>query len=358
VIESINSTIKPVFRDNATLYINQPELLDSFSRIKSILVISNQLGKKYSFCTILDEVKLQEDPNMLEIDKDLVGPLLEGDIVSILSFGVPQAETIFLTLPISSYIPEGDWGFLLKDQFKGQILDIGSEFIFTYPSSKPTIITSYLRSSIPISPIRITENTRVITKKTSIEDLAQIRSESIIERGNRVHEYLEQVSMKSFQLIGMIKTGKANSAITDFKFTANPNTILSGVRTIFNSWKEMNFMKDLIGDDFIAGMDYLMQAGNEPKIIVEISIFCQKDEGKLTLSVYTVPEINARDTLNEIASDINNLAVSVRNTFRVIDTNCPNDGSPLDLTQVEQNGWIKCNNCKEMIEIPLKYRLH
>ncbi len=354
-----NISLNPTFRDNATLTTQKQELKDRIGPNRSILVFCSTLAKKYSFGVILSEIIVNEtESDHLEVDKDLVGPLTQGDTVTIIPFDVPRAEKVILLLPKSLGVPEGDWGDLLKNQFSGEIIDEGSEYVFTYPSKiNPMLVNAVVEATIPLAPSRLTPQTRVFVKKIDNMDITEFKLKSQTKKTVRVDTYLKQIEDEAFDLIRDIKSDKAERAADSFDFRADPNTVINGIQVIFQLWKSLRTSKNHSGDDVIAGLDYVLKSDKKADALTEVKIFAKKDIGKLSIITYTPNSSNPRIYLDEIVEKIHSLTLGVSTTPKILTENCPGCGAQYDPRDADQNGLIACDSCGILIENDMKYRL-
>ncbi|MHA2250778.1 MAG: hypothetical protein ACXAD7_10460 [Candidatus Kariarchaeaceae archaeon] len=355
-----NFSLNPTFRDNATLVVNKIEYKDQLETNSSILVYCSSPVKKYSFGVALDDIIVEEGSKLrLDVDKDLVGPLVQGDLVSIVPFDVPLAEKVIFLLPNSMRVPEGDWGDLLKEQFSNEVVDNGSEYIFTYPSKlNPLLVNAVVETTIPLAPSRLHENTRVFVKKLDNMEIEELKSKSQVKKVERVDEYLKQLEDVSFDLVRAIKSDKAKRAADSFDFRATPKNIFDGISVIFQQWKSLRITKNESEDDLIAGMDYVLKSKEKALALTEVKIFAKKDQGKLSIITYTPSDSNPRIYLDEIVEKIHSLTIGVSTTPKIVTENCPGCGAPYDPRDADPKGLLNCASCGLLIENDLKYRVY
>lgn len=355
-----NSLINPTFRDNSTLYVNSQEIKNAFDKVSSILIYCSTPAKKYSFGVSLDDIIVNEENNsIIQVDKDLVGPLIEGDRVTIVPLDVPSADKVIFLIPSSLKVPEGDWGDLLTDQFSGEVVDEGSEYLFTYPSKlNPLMINAVVEATIPLAPALLSSKTHVFVKKMDTMEIAQLKLNSQVKKSDRVKDYLKQIEDESFDLIRAIKSDKANRAADSFDFRADPENIINGIKVIFQQWKSLRSTMHPSGDNIVAGLDFVLKSREEALALSEVKIFAKKDQGKLNIITYTPSSSNPRTYLDEIVEKIHSLTLGVSTSPQIVTENCPGCGIPYDPRDADTSGLITCDGCGNLIENDMKYRIY
>ncbi|MCE7737344.1 MAG: hypothetical protein GPJ54_20815 [Candidatus Heimdallarchaeota archaeon] len=354
--------LEPTFRENATLYVGSEDEKNYYSGESAVLVYHSNPAKKYSFAVAVDEIIIDvNNPSILKVNKNLVGPLVEADSVKIVPFGIQDAEKVIFLLSDSLRVPEGDWSDLLKDQFNGQVIDEGSECVITYPSSlNPVMTSAVVEATIPSAPARLTKNTRVFVKKRDEMSLAEFNLNSQKNKAQRVGEYLEQLKEETFGLIREIKNDKARSASDRFDFRADPQKICEGVKVIFQGWNSLKSSETQSEGGFVAGMDYVLKSQNQVLALTEVKVFAKGDEGKLDIITYTQSTSNPRNYLDELEKNIHSLTLGISTSPKIVTENCPNCGSSYDPRDADSDGIITCESCSTVIGNDLqfmKYRI-
>ncbi len=354
--------LEPIFRENATLYVSSDDEKQYYSGEKAILVYHSNPAKKYSFAVALDEIIVDiTNPPRLNVNKNLVGPLIEADDVKIVPFGIQNAEKVIFILSDNLRVPEGDWNDLLKDQFHGEVIDEGSEVVITYPSSTNPVMTSaVVEATIPSAPARLTPNTRVFVKKQDEMSLTEFNLSSQKSKSLRVGDYLEQLKEETFGLIREIKNDKARSASDRFDFRADPKKIVEGINVIFQGWNSLKTSETQSESGFVAGLDYVLKSQNKVLALSEVKVFAKGDEGKLDIIIYTPSTSNPRNYLDELEKNIHSLTLGISTSPKIVTENCPNCGSSYSPRDADSEGMINCDSCGTIISNDLqfmKYRI-
>lgn len=354
--------LEPTFRENATLYVGSADEKKYYSGESAVLVYHSNPAKKYSFAVSLDEIVVDATNSFrLNVNKNLVGPLVDADQVKVVPFGIQNAEKVIFLLSDNLRVPEGDWNDLLKDQFHGEVIDEGSEVVITYPSSMNPVMTSaVVEATIPSAPARLTKNTRVFVKKRDEMSLTEFNLSSQKSKSHRVGEYLEQLQEETFGLIREIKNDKARSASDRFDFRADPQKICEGVKIIFQGWNPLKSSETKSESGFVAGLDYVLKSHNQVVALSEVKVFAQGDEGKLDIITYTQSTSNPRNYLDELEKNIHSLTLGINTSPKIVTENCPNCGTSYDPREADSDGLINCDSCATVISNDLqfmKYRI-
>jgi hypothetical protein len=326
---------------------------------QTIIAISKEFGKEYTFCTRIEKIEFSDiDKPRLYVDKEIVNILITGDILNITPFRAPVAESITLLISDPSNVIEGSWGSMLKDQFEGQILDVGGELLFTYPTSNPFIEKGILESSIPRAPVRLLPTTQVFVKKQETHTISQRVVNFNEQRVERIAKYEKQLEENTFDLVGDIKNDAANSLQTIFDFTANPQAIYEGIKKQLGStWKNTYDDISLLEDVFYGSLHFVLyEHENIPTSLLEFFISSKDDEGKITMALYGSKDTNIRSINSKVSKDVRTLAVTVATTSKIVDNLCPNCGGSLNLDNIDARGWVDCMACMSKVVVPAKYR--
>ena len=356
---SLKVELHPTLMDNAYLYLPQGHKPIDHTEFNTIIAISKDFGREYTFCTKIDKIEFSDiDRPILYVDKDIVNILITGDTINITPFRAPMAETVTFLISESSSVIEGSWGTMLQDQFEGQILDVGGELLFTYPTSDPFIERGVLESSIPRAPVRLLPDTQVFVKKQDSHTILGKMVDFNDQRVERIAKYEKQLEENTFELVGDIKNDAANSLQTMFNFTANPQAIYEGIKKQLGStWKSSFDDTSLFEDVFYGTLHFVLyEHGNIPSAIMEFFISSKDDEGRITMALYGSRNTDIRTINSKVSKDVRTLAVTVATSSKIVDDKCPNCGGTLNLDNIDSRGWVDCMACMGKVVVPAKYR--
>ncbi|MCY3412140.1 MAG: hypothetical protein INQ03_10955 [Candidatus Heimdallarchaeota archaeon] len=356
---TIQAVIRPMLMDNAVLQLPQSYETMNLDPFEVVLCLSTALGKEYSFCVKIDSVSFGDLPQpKLYVDKELVSMLAEGDWVSLTPFNAPVAERITILISDRSSAIDGDWGSMLGDQMDGRIIDIGSQFTFTYPSSSPFILDSVLDQSLPMAPVRVLPSTQVFTKKMDDMEIMDRIQKANEKKIKRVEKFEKQMEHSSMDFVAKLKDGSIEGLQSSFTFTAVASTIFNGIKSILNDWKILNERMNDAGTDFTGGIDMVkMGPGNMPICLVDFFVSSRNQEGKIEMTIYA--ENNISSVNKDVTESIRKLAINVRTSARIVNKNCPNcDAAELDFSKQDEHGMMICPVCYQTIEVPARFRLN
>jgi len=98
---------------------------------------STIVGRSSSVFAKITEFNSETESNetIIKLDKRITGEIVDNDSVRmIISLAPPQADTVFLSIPNSVSIPQGDWTNIVKESNLGKIVDYGINLSFVISS--------------------------------------------------------------------------------------------------------------------------------------------------------------------------------------------------------------------------------
>ncbi len=352
MVKLLSAKIRPKFMKGAILYHPNPDKIN----YSEIMVIRNSPTNKYIFATSIIEVKKSSDEEIIiHVDKNKSNSIQDKETIQILEYNIPHAEYVTIYLKNSTSVPNGNWGNMLSEQFLNNVFDSGEDCYFIYPSKNPIMLSGVIKNSLPNAPIKITENTNFIIEKIDTQEMFNFRVTVNSNINSKVNEYMQYIKNNSFDIIAAIKNDETQLANHAYKLEADANNIIKGIRIIFKNWnlqKENIFNED---NSVNAGFDFTYEVNHQVDAFCEVHLFSQNDIGDLTIKVYTL-ESDPKEYLKRILDDI---ALSISSSkFRntTIDDNCPGCGLKFDISNVNEDGFIRCSACQELIQLSAKYR--
>lgn len=353
MVNSFTSKIIPKFMSGSILFHPEPSKIN----FREIMVISNTFNNKYMFAVKINEIIKSEDNFIsLHVNKNKSNLIRENDIIQVIQYEIPQAETITIYVKNSLAVPNGNWGTLISEQLIDQVIDIGDEIIFTYPSKNPLLVSATIKNSLPNSPIKITQYTNFIINKIDANELFDFKLALNSQIEARVNDYMSYLDDQLFDIIAAIKNDETHESSHAFQFEADTNGIILGIKTIFRIWDLQNETINNYEDTIMAGFDFTYKINKEIKAFAEVNIFSKNNIGTLKITIYTI-DSKSENYLKQILDQIKTAMFSSKFRNTTVDDNCPGCGGKIDLTKTDSNGFVRCSICNDLIQLSAKYRL-
>jgi len=338
--------------------------------------IDTQVHYGYIYCSSFDrsssvfakitESSTENESNetIIKLDKRIAGEIADNDMVSmIISPAPPQADTVFLAIPSSVGIPQGDWTNIVKESNLGKIVDYGNKLSFVVPSEirEPYVVQSQILTSLPFPPVIIHEGTKFQVLKKDQANLAIGLQKAYTSRSKRAKDLEIRVASGYHEQLLALKNGQLENLGRSLEFTTNPKTAFEAIKTAFTTYYtiEDNITIDT-ETNFVGNVMFATSKDLQNVQLVEMIISGKDNNGLLAIWIYGENKPIIEEKLRkEVLPKVGIVIEGMKEGPELIQMYCAgNCGEMLKLEDMADNGIIKCPACDTQNMIPSRLRIH
>lgn len=352
-----------MFRNGIGLILSEKEK-QKVDDAKYALILSTNTDRKSSVFASVHSFTVQGENNIILLDKRIAGEIQDGDKVDlIISSTPPSSNIMYLAIPSTLRLPEGDWSSIVKEGNIDKVVDYGQAINFVVPSEirDPYVVQAQLIKSIPYPPVKIDTTTKIFLKKQTPEELDAFLSSVYEQRRTRADEYEERLKEGYIELLIDLKNNNLKATGRSINFQTEPKVAYDTFKTAFSTYTVIDEQINLdTPQNFVGTILYVSDIVKKDKrTIVEITISGKETQGLASLWIYGEHEDFIIDKLKkEFLPKINMVLDGVKIGPEQADMYCVGDcGTLLNLEEVDHNGIIECPACFTRNKIPAKYRI-
>lgn len=324
------------------------------------MVICDSPAKRYSLCT---KLTLAQDEGLstpvLQVDKNITGPLTKGDNVTIRRYDPPSATQVTIVISNRLFLVEGNWGTkIVNPATLGQVMDVGGLVEFMYGSEKPMFVEAVIKSTVPKAPAVVTASTTFVVEKMDMSGIANLQVEADRQKEVRANAYIEQLRNEVFDLNTMIRNQSADEYRKTFKFAnVYPKNIYVGIRQALGTFKLLTEVSDEFPDEsFVGTLVGVPRSSKKPDRMVEFQVRGKMMGGEVSLSIFTMERGKAQSMSGEWEKLVRGLEISMKETPQAIPDVCMGCNARLDITSQNENGIVFCDVCNTPNQLPIALR--
>ncbi len=329
-------------------------------------IYSSSFGRNSSVFAEITEINYETDNNesIIKLDKRIAGEIADNDIASmIISPAPPQADTVFLAIPSSVGLPQGDWTNIVKESNLGKIVDYGNNLSFVVPSEirEPYVVQSQILTSLPYPPVIIHEGTKFQILKKDQANLAVSLQKGYISRSKRAKDLEVRVAAGYHEQLLALKNGQLENLGRSLEFTTKPKTAFEAIKTAFTTYYtiEENVTIDT-ETNFVGNIMFATSKDLQNIQLVEMIVSGKDNAGLLAIWIYGENRPVIEEKLQkEILPKIGIVIEGMKEGPELIQMYCAgNCGEMLKLEDMADNGIIQCPACDTPNMIPSRLRIH
>lgn len=359
----ISGKVKLMFRNGIALILSETEK-QKVDDAKYALILSTKTDRKSSLFAKIHSFTVEGENNIILLDKRIAGEIRDGDEVDVLiSSSPPTSNILYLAIPSTLRLPQGDWSTIVREGNIGTVLDYGQKISFVVPSEirEPYVVQAQLIKSIPYPPVKIDTNTKIFLNKQTPEELDDLLLSIYEQRKIRAEEYEARLKDGYVELLIDLKNNNLQSTSRSINFQTEPKVAYDTLKTAFSTYTIIDEQINIdTPQNFVGTILYVSSISKKDnKTIVEITISGKETQGLASLWIYGVEEDFIINKLKkEFLPKIQMVLDGVKIGPEQADMYCVGDcGTLLNLEEVDQNGIIECPACFTRNKIPAKYRI-
>ncbi len=354
-----SAKINPQLRTGGQLRFHKA--IESIRPGQNCVAISDIGSKKFSFNVVVKNIVEEESVNdkpVLDVDKNLVGILSQGDEVELFPYNVPMAEKIVIGLAAEQHrgFVKGDWTSTLKEPLLGKTYDIGDKVKAAIDlRNRMMIMRGNLIDSYPEAPVKVVNGTQILLEKMPAKHMDNLRRVNDKKKQNRVDELHSLIKEELKQKVANAKTN-LTMVSDEIEFeAADPRMIDHTVDQIFIGYEKINLDVIFTEGKYSASRSYAINLGDKIKQIIEYSITGFENHGKIVVRVYDQEEMKARKQARDLWSMISKFHEGLKEEAIGYDNECPNCGGELDLENIDEDGMARCKFCRQKSRVKEKF---
>ncbi|MHA2363902.1 MAG: hypothetical protein ACXAC7_08080 [Candidatus Hodarchaeales archaeon] len=328
---------------------------------KFTMVICSSPAKLYSFC--VQVTKKEEDSSLdkpiIQVDKNLVGPLQTGEEILLLEYNKPPlAKQVTMVISDRYRMPEGNWGnSIVNPAMLNHVMDLGSPVEFMYGTQQPTLIQAIVKSTVPKAPAQVDENTIFFVEKLDKGEIGTIQAEADKQKEDRAQAYIEQLKTKTFDFISSIRNESADKFEKTFHFNAAPKSIYTGIKQALGLFQIItDDLTEMEDGSFIGTLVAIPKTTIQPGHLFEFQIRGKMMQGNVSFWGFSLKIGDALAVSRDWEKRIRGLTQSMKEVPQAIVDVCQACDTRLDVSQQNEKGLVKCTSCNSFNQLPISLR--
>ncbi|MHA1370879.1 MAG: hypothetical protein ACTSWN_03230 [Promethearchaeota archaeon] len=359
--------LEPILRRQAI--VRQARGSTNLVKGQTYIAISTKYPKTYSFLIELLDIKEERvaEPVMV-VDRRLIGPLAENDVVELYPYNLPTAEKVIIGISDQyRIITPGNWTNTFLPVLKGRIMDGGNAVncaiqisrIVGDDKPKPMVIQGLCVNSVPKYPVRVGQTTVIEIKKYSNNELQAVKREIEEEKKERAKVMEETLKQDFSDILGKIKTREFAKATANIKFSeiASVPQLDNAIHMLFSGLECFEEKVIPASGTYNSTRSYIVRDGYKPTEVIEYHLTSTEDKGMIIIHVFSENPTKARRLVFDYEHEILQLQEGLSEKPAVQEHECPLCGGELELEKMKiKDGTVKCSWCGSMIKLSRQYR--
>jgi len=359
-VKTTGFTVQTLLRPNAAVKCDSNDA-PNVNPKDSVILLLNEEGRKFSVATRIEAVEeVSGAEPTIQVDSRILGLIAAGDSVEIIPYNVPVAEKIEVAIEQKSRIFDGDWTPNVRGPLQDKVIDYGNPVPLIIPfATGPVSVAGKIATSIPKCPVSVGSQTKIFLKKYPPPQWDALALDAQNEKEHRAAVLIEEQELHSMDGIAALKSSVSAFAGDNYSFNdTDPAGLFIALQGLFAGYKPLEQPKENITEEsYIGSACYFNQeAGKKVKNIIEVQVVANGHRGKTLISVYSSNETDSRALLDMLGEKIDGLQSGLQERAESAESKCSECGAILPAEKADPEGYVKCNYCKQLQQIPKRLR--